>query len=385
MTTQVRPGSTTAIWLPAAIVALVAVRLFVAVLVVASPPDDPWVTRAETIAASPATPYRDFPLALMPLEGLVIELLGSDGDDATARRVAILAFAADLAAAAAVARGWGRRAAATYLAIGLPLLGIAYLRLELVAVALAAWAAAAFRERRDGLAALLLGLAAWWKLWPVVLAPAAWAARRRATLVPAAVVVAVGGLAWFLWGGRDGPVQVLTSRGAVGWAVDGTVGSVIRLVTGDPAIPEAGALRVGAIPIWARAGLLVALVLVELAIWRDAARDGGRDPSGATAVAAIAALLALAPASTTLGAAWALPFAAVALLGDREERRVGLLAAGAIAVSGLLALRAPDDDSAILALVALARNLLWIGVVASWFTRPLSPRTVARARFASRV
>jgi hypothetical protein len=379
MTTRARVPTAPEPWLAAAIVALVGVRVFVAVLLVASPPtDDPWIERAETIARSPATPYLHFPLALMPAEGATVRALGGAGDEATATRVAILAFAADLAAAAAVARGWGRRAAATYLVLGLPLLAIAYLRLDLVAVALAAWAAATFRERRDGPFAVLLGLAVWWKLWPIVLAPAAWVGRRRAALIPAAAVVLIGGAAWFLWGGRDGPVQVLTSRGAVGWAVDGTVGSVVRLLTGDAAIPEAGALRVGAIPLWARAASFVALVAVELAIWRDAARDPDREPFGATAVASIAALLALAPVSPTLAAAWVVPFAAVAMASDREERRVGVLATGAIVLSGLLTLRGPDAQSTVLTLVALARNLLWIGVVASWLTRPISRRAFAR-------
>ncbi len=379
MISRARVPTATEPWLAAAIVALVGVRVFVAVLLAASPPtDDPWIERAETIARSPATPYLHFPLALMPAEAATVRAFGGAGDEAAATRVAILAFAADLAAAAAVARGWGRRAAATYLVLGLPLLAIAYLRLDLVAVALAAWAAAMFRKRRDGRFAVLLGLAVWWKLWPIVLAPAAWVGRRRAALIPAAAVVLTGGAAWFLWGGRDGPVQVLTSRGAVGWAVDGTVGSVVRLLTGDAAIPEAGALRVGAVPLWARAASFIALVAVELAIWRDAARDPDREQFGATAVASIAALLALAPVSPTLAAAWVVPFVAVAMASDREERRVGVLATGAIVLSGLLTLREPDAQSTVLTLVALARNLLWIAVVASWLTRPIARRAFAR-------
>jgi hypothetical protein len=372
MTTRARGAAATEPWLAPAILALVAVRIFVAVLVIAAPPDDPWIARSETIATSPATPYLHFPVALMPGEAATIQLLGGNGDEATARRVAIVAFAADLAAAAAVARGWGRRAAAAYLVVGLPLLAVAYLRLDLVAVALAAWAAALFRERRDGASAVALALATWWKLWPIVLAPAGWVARRRGAIVPAAAVVLVGGAAWFLWGGRDGPVQVLTSRGAVGWAVDGTVGSIVRLVTGDAAIPESGALRVGAIPIWARAASFLALVGTELAIWRDAQRDPHREPFGATAVASIAALLALAPISPTAAAAWVVPFVAVAIGSDREERRVAVLATGAVVLSGLLAHRAPADQGTALTLVALARNLLWIAVVASWLTRPIA-------------
>jgi hypothetical protein len=129
---------------------------------------------------------------------------------------------------------------------------------------------------------------------------------------------------------------------------------------------------VGAIPIWARAASFLALVGTELAIWRDAQRDPHREPFGATAVASIAALLALAPISPTAAAAWVVPFVAVAIGSDREERRVAVLATGAVVLSGLLAHRAPDDQGTALTLVALARNLLWIAVVASWLTRPIA-------------
>jgi hypothetical protein len=148
----------------------------------------------------------------------------------------------------------------------------------------------------------------------------------------------------------------------------------VHLVTGQTAIPEAGAFRVGTIPVWARAGLLVALAAVELAIWRDADRDRDREPFGATAVAAIAALLVLAPVAPTLAAAWVLPFVAVAIGSDGEERRVAILATGAIVLSGMLAVRWPDEPDTTSTLVATARNLLWIAAVASWLTRPLPRR-----------
>jgi hypothetical protein len=88
--------------------------------------------------------------------------------------------------------------------------------------------------------------------------------------------------------------------------------------------------------------------------------------------------LALAPVSPTLAAAWVVPFGAVAMASDREERRVGVLATGAIVLSGLLTLREPDARSTALTFVALARNLLWIAVVTSWLTRPIARRGFAR-------
>src|SRR5919108_5128509 len=87
---------------------------------------DPDVQRAERIATSPARPYRDFPVEYMPLETSMIELIGGDGFAATAIRLSLISFAGDMAAAAGVAWGWGRRPMAVYLLLGLPLLSFIY-------------------------------------------------------------------------------------------------------------------------------------------------------------------------------------------------------------------------------------------------------------------
>src|SRR5205807_2686884 len=96
---------------------------------------------------------------------------GGDGATATAVRIAILAFLADLATAAALAWGWGRRPATVYLLLGLPLLSFIYLRFDLVSVALATWALAWARHRGEALGGAALGLAVMTKLWPLALAP----------------------------------------------------------------------------------------------------------------------------------------------------------------------------------------------------------------------
>ena len=105
---------------------LVVVRIAVLALVILGagrrPVTDVQVLHAERIATSPATPYRNFPVATMPLETATDRTIGSDGATATAVRIAILAFLADLATAAALAWGWGRRPATVYLLLGLPLL-----------------------------------------------------------------------------------------------------------------------------------------------------------------------------------------------------------------------------------------------------------------------
>src|SRR5438034_6289638 len=98
---------------------LVGVRIVVLALVVLGagrrPVTDVQVLRAERIATSPATPYRNFPVATMPLETSTDRMIGGAGVTATAVRIAFLAFLADIATAAALAWGWGRRPAIIYL------------------------------------------------------------------------------------------------------------------------------------------------------------------------------------------------------------------------------------------------------------------------------
>src|SRR5688500_8393074 len=95
---------------------------------------DEGLLRFDRVAASPVTPYRYFAVEWMPAQTAVVRMIGGDGGAATTARVALLSLVADAAAAAALAWGWGRRVAAMYLLLGLPLLAVAYTRLDLLAV-----------------------------------------------------------------------------------------------------------------------------------------------------------------------------------------------------------------------------------------------------------
>jgi hypothetical protein len=342
--------------------------------------EDPWIVRADIVAASPATPYRDFPLALMPLEALVIQVLGTGtGADGLAIRVLVVALAAGAVTALAVRRGWGDRAAVTFLLVALPLAPVVLLRLELVWLALAVWGAGSVRYRREVGAGVAFGLAFLGKLWPVVLVPVLLIGRRIRGLTAAAIVVAVGGLGWFLVGGAKAPMQALTSRDALGWAAESTVGSVVRLLSDTLPILEGGVLRVGIAPTWARGLLLLAIMAIETAIWWAAARDRDRDPFGATSVVAVAALLALAPVATSMHAIWLTPWIAVAFGGDRDERRAATFGTLIVAVSALVAIADPDDTGALVHAGALLRNLLLLVLVAGWLARPAARRDLLPA------
>ena len=215
------------------------------------------IGRAFRIATSPAVPYRNFPVEFMPIQTAVDRVLAGGTIGSAVARIAILAFVADLAAAAAMAWGWGRRVAATYLLVGLPLLGFIYLRFDLVSVALAAWSLALLRKDREEVGGAALGLAVMSKLWPVALIPIFWFRRARRGLLVGALVCLVLGAWWYLTGGVKGPFQVLSLRDTRGWHVESIVGSLLWIVHRGDAYREADALRIGDVATWAKALLAI--------------------------------------------------------------------------------------------------------------------------------
>src|SRR6478609_7772948 len=166
-----------------AFLVLVAIRLAIVAHTIAEvtgkPVTDVYVLRIEQIASSHGTPYRDFPVEYMFPEALATQLIGGSGAEATAIRLVFIAFVADLAAAAAVWWGWGRRPAAVYLVLGVPLLSFLYQRFDLVSVAIAAWGVALVERREDDVGGgIALGSAVMLKLWPLAIAPVMLVRRR---------------------------------------------------------------------------------------------------------------------------------------------------------------------------------------------------------------
>jgi glycosyl transferase family 87 len=378
------------------IAALIAFRALVVVMMILDATkheiSDPDVQRAEQIATSPARPYRDFPVEYMPLETAMIELIGGDGFPATAIRLALISFAGDLAAAAGVAWGWGRRPMAVYLFLGLPLLSFIYQRFDPVSVAFAVWAMALLTKgKRDGtLGGVAFGFAIFAKLWAVVLLPVLLLKRAWHSIASLAVVAFVGGATWYLVGGPKAPFQVLSFRGATGWSVESTVGNIVWIVSGSQIGPQAGAVRVGSAPAWSRAALTIAILALEAAVWWRAAHDD-RDPAGATAVAAVIALLVCSPLFSTQYVAWVVPWAAIALEGDRRQRDIATLAALVIAVTGLLHLSYLNSSplsNIVEKWVLFLRNMTCIGLLAVWLrpaSRATHPEPTAELRASARV
>jgi hypothetical protein len=373
---------------------LVAVRIVVLVATLqadrARPVKDDDVLRFDQIAEARGTPYRDFPVEYMPVELVTIRAIAGDGPSETAIRLAVISFAADLATAAALWYGWGRRGASLYLLIGLPLQTFILYRIDPVAVALAAWAMALAERDRDAPAGALLAVAALTKLWPVVLLPWFLVRRRWGAIVWFAAIGCLGALAWISVGGVRGPWQVLTFRGARGWAVESTIGNIVWLVTGGPLRLEAGAVRTGDAPLAIRAILLVAIGSVVAWVWLHvgaersgdgADRGDAVDPAGGPALAAVTTLIALSPLFSVQYVCWLVPWAAVAALGGRRERRTSVLAVAIVAMGGLLAILYGNATTTVIGsikILLLVRNALAVGLVGYWLAAGRNSRVPAQ-------
>ena len=228
------------------------------------------VRRFHRIASRRGTPYADFAVEYPPITLGAIEALdGRTVRDATVH-VMWSQVALDAVVALLLAWGWGRRAAFDVPA--------ARSRVPLVPVPVPAPRPPLRRARRRGLAlarrraviagGALVGIACFAKIWPLALAPGVRGASELASARRVRSRSALAGsAAWIVWAGTDGPVQVLTFRGAPGWQIESTVGAVVHVFAHADARMEQGAARIGVVPDWARLGL-PALALVGVAgVW----------------------------------------------------------------------------------------------------------------------
>jgi Glycosyltransferase family 87 len=334
------------------------------------------VGRFHQIAISEGRPYRDFDVEYAPVETISIELLAGGDRRAAAARLAVVSLVCDLLAFGGVWYGWGRRAAALYLLIGLPLVPFIAVRLDPLVVALAVWGLASARHGRDRTGGATLAVAGLTKLWPLVIAPALLIERRPRAARWFACLFVAGIGAWIAYGGTDAIRQVVSFRGATGWEIESTVGSIVWLLTGGPVRIEGGAPRVGQIPGWSRPLLLLVLIAVLVAIW---ARTRGRrvDAAGAPSLAAVAALLALSPLFSLQYASWLAPWAAVAWT-DVRTARMGRIGLSISLLTGILAFLYNQIDPAQGGLLSvrlgvggllLLRDGLCVWIAVAWLLR----------------
>ena len=350
-------------------IGLLTVRLVVLVVAIqvgrsAAPTDD--LARFQAIHDARGEPYRDFVVEYAPLEVIAVRALLSSDPAATAERVALLAFAADLGTWWVIGVAWGRRAAERYLWLGAPLLVFIYTRFDLIPVFLATLGVALALRRRERLGGASLAVAAMAKLWPVVIVPGLLVAGRRRAFAWALGVGVVLTGAWWWFGGWRAIDDVLSFRHATGWEVESLVGTVVWIVTGGPIRTEAGAPRIGSVPAAASAGLLIVLGIVLTWIWVTAWRRGGAAFGGAAA-SAVAALLACSSVFSLQYAAWLLPWGAIAWA-EGDRRRFALIA-GIEALTAVLFVVYAPDRVMMAQVLLVARGVLVLAVPVTWLIR----------------
>jgi hypothetical protein len=332
------------------------------------------VIRFHRITISDGRPYRDFAVEYPPVMLAAIDVVDGGSVRSTTVRLMWSQLVVDLAIAAVVAWGWGRRAGIAYLVIGVPFLlyPFLYLRLDLLSVFLAVLGIALVRRRHPYAGGAALAVACFAKLWPVVLVPVLIVQRAWRALGAFVGVGAVGMAAWVAWGGIDGPVQVLTLRGAKGWEFESTIGALVRSFGNVTPRIEAGAWRVGEVGDWTRNLLTLALVAAVVLVWFVASRaqpGGTAVLDGLAPVAAIVAFLVLSPLLSPQFLAWVVPFAAIAAVhGERVVARLTFVTVG-LSVA-LLAMLPELIHGGLLSLVVLAlRNVVLVALLAVVATR----------------
>jgi hypothetical protein len=333
--------------------------------------------RYREIAAADGLPYRDHVVEYPPLAWLMAEIVSIPTSPTTSGRLLVaLQLAADLVVVAALAHGWGKRAAIAWLALLLPFCweGWIFARLDLLSVALAIAGLAFVRRRREGAGGVLVGLGAFAKFWPLVTVPGLLVERRARALGRCLATLVAGGIVWLVVGGLEGVRQVATFRDAASWQVESTVGGLLLLDLGRDGFSEAGALRIGEAPAWAKL-LLAGLLLAALALawWcaelaERAGRAGDGEPAALGSLVAVGSLLVLSPLLSPQFLLWLVPFVAIRW----RDRTVMVLMALAVVITAWVAhdyAEILEEGRRTLSRLVVLRNGLLVAIVVVGFAR----------------
>ena len=291
-----------------------------------------YVARFTEIAVAEGRPYRDFPVEYPPVSLGAIELVAGTNGNQTGANLVWFMVLCDLVTVAALAFGWGRRAAVFYLVLTVPLLGFLLTTIDLISVALAVGAVALVVRGRERLGGVALAAAILAKVWPLVLLPLMVVQRKRRAIVWSGASLTLGTFVWVWWGGASGPLQVATQRHTPGWEYESLVGSVLWAL-GRNFVVINDSSRLGVAPGWAKALLLGVAVAGIVAVWYRASRREPREV-GLPAVAAVSILMLSAPLLSPPYMIWLAPWAAIAC--TERTGYVRWLLAALMLVSGLL-------------------------------------------------
>ena len=340
-------------------------------------PRTTYLPRFTEIGAAEGRAYRDFPVEYPPVSLGAIELVAGTNANETGVHLVWLMVLCDLVTMAALAFGWGRRAAIVYLVLTAPLLGFLYLSIDLLSATLAVGAVALVVRGRERLGGVALAAAILAKVWPLVLLPVMILQRTRRALAWSVAALTLGMFVWVWWSGPSGPLQVATQRHTPGWEYESLVGSVLwALGRGFVSINDSA--RVGFAPGWAKALLLGAAVAGMAAVWYRAFRREPRE-LGLPVVAVVSILMLSAPLLSYPYMIWLAPWAAIAW--TERTGYVRWLLAALMLVSGLLVVSyssvLADDALWSVKAILLLRNALLVAVPAVYLLERTSAPPVS--------
>ena len=365
--------------LRAALIAALAVHIVLASFaVVGSSAPSPDFDRYWAIASSSGTPYRDFqvehPIGTLAVFRALAAVTG--GRALFGLAIVGVNVAADAAILGALAWGWGLAAAAAF-AIGIvPVLDLLFNRLDFWSMAAATIAVAAWKRRRDGLAGASVAVGAAFKLWPLVFVAlfvtrepgGRWIVRTRA-LASMAIVSAALGTVWLLLAGWHGVYQVVTFRGATGWQIESTVGSVLHLLGAQSLREESGSWRIGTTT--APMSILLFVVAFALAAWW-VSRLSARGRVGIAWLAGVPTVLLLSALFSAQFIGWIVPGAAIAW--SEDDHRPALLTGVAVLLTEVFMLWYGGvlRGTPVAVGLIVIRNIVLVAVVASAAAAPRS-------------
>jgi hypothetical protein len=287
------------------------------------------------IASGRGRPYVDYPVehpigTLLTFKALASIPAGASGRASFGRSVVALNAFADSIVVASLLWAWGVPAAAYYAVVTLPISGLLFNRIDFWSMAAATLAMASWRRGRPWLAASALAAGVSLKLWPLPLAAVllARSSDRRAAAGIFALAIGALAAAALLFGGLSPIIEVLTFRGASGWQIESSIGSLIRLVAASSIRFESGSLRTGAMTGPASIALFAAAGPICLwAGWRS--MRTGRVGTGW--LASVSVLLLLSALFSPQYVGWLIPGGAIAWA--ERDRRSALLAGLTVAIT----------------------------------------------------
>ena len=181
-----------------------------------------------------------------PVAIWMIRLIGGGGLRMTMAWLLVLNALSDAALGVMLMRNWSTRSAILYLSLSAPLLAFLVNGFDTIVVAIMVGGLVAIRRERTALGAVLLSVAVFMKLWPVLVVGVLWAVGYRRAARLSAVCTGAGISLWIAIAGTGAVRDVATYRGSKGWHVESLPGVILALTRGERSRYEQGSYRVGA-------------------------------------------------------------------------------------------------------------------------------------------